>query len=545
MSKHAWMPWTLVALLIVLSTTACSEHMPAPFWKKDRTAKSDPDAPFDPPNTYHEWAYDAPQYMKPAQELTPEPKVKPGDPLHYFTKDKVVMIRRPEGYTPEETPRVAIWWTDNNGFHWNKAGYFGRQQSFFPFEVKDDGDYGIRFVGPGQEPALHSLPLPERVYHVDTALPEVEVTIEPEQSWYHVGDTVTISWKASDYHLIEYPVRVGMLTDFTGDDQQAVELQRDLADEGSITYTLPQETLDHEIRFRVDALDRAANLGIAISFALQVVANTPEGELGGDSNTGDPMTTDDETTPPPVAKTDEPVAPNTMKQNTQSSVVRTRANAVPSDSDSTVPFATAAARATDFTPAAAPTAAPVYADGPEPIGGAFTLPDSLTNVPGTHLTPTEVVEAPTASPDGDGLHQKYDVEPMQPIDAAPAVHPNEPSREPPNDPSASAAPQRDPLVEAMAQSRSSDLLIPMPATVEQPSSVEMVACAHPWRSLTGTWPTVIQTVWNLPRPNFGAELNRLFDIGTLASNTLSHPVAEPPPQPEHAMAKLSDDDPTP
>lgn len=260
-----------VVFLVTLTATACGNKMPAPFEVEDRSPRADADAPFDPPNMYPGWAYDSEAYMKPAAPLTPEPRVKKGDPLHYFTNKKLVMIRQPAGYTPEEVPRVAIWWTDNNGFHWHKAGYFGREQGFFPFEVEEDGDYGIRFVGPGQPPALRTPAYPERVYHVDTTPPEVEVVIEPEQSWYHVGETVTISWRAEDYHLIEYPASIRMLMDFTADEPKVVELQRELADEGSIAYEIPPEALDHEIRFRVDAPDRAGNLGIVHSYALQVV----------------------------------------------------------------------------------------------------------------------------------------------------------------------------------------------------------------------------------------------------------------------------------
>ncbi|MFQ5430065.1 MAG: hypothetical protein ACE5E1_07115, partial [Phycisphaerae bacterium] len=258
-----------------LAAAACNEP-PAPFRTVDRSPRADRDAPFDPPNTYPGWAYDQPEYMRPPNEPAPEQRVRPGEPLHFFSNDKIVMIRQPGDYDPEEIPRVAIWWSDTNGFHWKKAGYFGRGQSYFPFEVKKDGDYGIRFVGPGQEPAQRVLARPKRVYHVDTVLPEVEVSITPEQTWYDPGELVTITWRASDVHPVEQPVRIGMLMDFTADDQDFIELQRDLADAGSISYRIPPEAVDHEITFRVEARDRAGNLGLAFSYPLQVVAPCPE-----------------------------------------------------------------------------------------------------------------------------------------------------------------------------------------------------------------------------------------------------------------------------
>ncbi len=256
-------------VLLILIHPACQQ--PAPHAVEQQTMSDDGQAPFDPQETYPAWAYDQPEYAKPIDDLQPAPRAMPNDPLHYFTNNRMVMVRQPGGYNAEEIPRVAIWWTDDNGYHWHKAGFFGRSQTHFPLITKEDGDFGVRFVGPGQPPAEHTVAYPERMYHVDTALPEVEVWVSPEQTWYNAGDLVTISWRATDSHLVEFPVRIGMLMDFTADDHRMIELQRDLADEGSFTYKIPADAVDHEIWFRVEATDRAENVGLAYSFALQIV----------------------------------------------------------------------------------------------------------------------------------------------------------------------------------------------------------------------------------------------------------------------------------
>ena len=273
-----------LAVLIIMSLlpSASCTYIRSPFGRKTAVANATQDAPTDPAKNNPEWAYDAPGYMKPAAELEPEAKSKVNDPLHYFTRERVVSIRRPGNYTPEETPRVAIFWTDNNGFQWNKAGYFGREQSFFPLNVEQDGDYGIRFVGPGQEPAKDAPAMPERVYHVDTIPPEVEVGIQPEQTWYTPGQSITINWRAKDYHLIERPVSVFVLVDYSASNPRPTELRRDMPDEGTITYEIPGDMLDHELRIRVEALDRASNLGDGISYALQIVSDIPYDDSRGD-----------------------------------------------------------------------------------------------------------------------------------------------------------------------------------------------------------------------------------------------------------------------
>lgn len=555
-------------LLTVLFVGAACNKMPSPFTVKDRSPHADSDAPFDPPNTYPEWAYDSQSYVKPPQELTPEPKVNVNDPLHYFTKGNVVMIRRPEGYTPEEIPRVAIWYTDNNGFHWNKAGYFGREQTFFPFEAPEDGDYGIRFVGPGQDPALHSLPYPERVYHVDTALPDVVVTVEPEKTWYNVGETVTISWKAEDAHLIEYPVRIGRLLDFTADGANALELQRDLADEGQITYTIPEDALDHEARFRVDALDRAGNLGVAISFALQVVPEEQEDvselEGGGEiakANVGPatdaseanalayydgintpalkqtsvgPAKTPVSSVKPTLAEGDAALHEPSTLGDADFDSVAIDASLEPTSTGGAapLPMATIAARAAEpeaqLVWDAAATGATV-GDTPFPLGrtnGATTM----TPVNEVHIGKPDIAVSHEATPDGDGFQprsdailEEYFTVPQRPVQSEP-----EPAK--PAEPSARSIMESNPAYQSIGLTHADGLLVPMPATIAPGETKLGTVLAHPWRSLTDVWPVAIQTVWLLPRPNFQSKsLNELFEGRFLAAGKITYPVSEPAP----------------
>lgn len=537
-----------LSLVATLTFGAACNKMPSPFTVKDRSPHDDSEAPFDPPNTYPEWAYDATNYVQTPQELTPEPKVNPNDPLHYFTRDKVVMIRKPEGYTPEDIPRVGIWYTDNNGFHWNKAGYFGRGQTFFPFEAPEDGDYGIRFVGPGQDPALHSLPYPERVYHVDTVLPEVQVTVEPEKTWYNVGETVTISWKAEDSHLIEYPVRIGRLLDFTADGVNALELQRDLADEGQITYTIPEDALDHEMRFRIDTLDRAGNLGVGISFALQVVPDEQDDVnelMGSDEIAG--------VSPPPALSSSDPSAVASHERDESRSFSDApsspEASAL-SDADfdaamidgtlepaataqtAPLPMATVAARTAD------PEASFVW--GPEATGAAMgdtPLPigpqDSTTT-----MTPIDASGSPKpdiavsheATPDGDGFIPRSDAILEQYFSAPATPSQDESAAAKPGEPSANATIYVEPGYRTIGLTHTDGLLVPLPATVAPDETRLGSMLAHPWRSLQDAWPVALQTVWLLPRPQFQSQtLNAMFEGRYLAAKETVYPVTEPAP----------------
>lgn len=259
----------LLGLCSLTFGTSCASR-PAPFARDGDKMRSDRPAPFNPAKTYPEWAYDAPSYTRPVEDPQAEPKSRVKDPEHFFTSKPVIMVHQPEGYRPEEIPRVAIWYTRDNGYHWKKAGYFGRSATYFPLEVKKEGDYGIRFVGPGQESAMETPPNPVCVHHVDMTPPKVRLSLEPEQAWYMLGQRVTVNWTATDPHLEAMPARVSVIPDWESDQSRPIEIAREQADVGSIEYTVPANLMGDGFRIRVDAIDRAGNIGLAYSQTLQV-----------------------------------------------------------------------------------------------------------------------------------------------------------------------------------------------------------------------------------------------------------------------------------
>jgi hypothetical protein len=546
MAKPSWMmclPFLCVGLFVV----ACSK--PAPFKPEDRTPRSDKDAAFNPAERNPEWAFNSPSYMRPVEELKPEPRAKEGDPLHYFSKERLVQIRQPGNEDPDLEPRVAVWWTDNNGFHWHRAGYFGRGQTFFPFEVEEDGDYGVRFVGPGETPAVNTPAYPERVYHVDTHEPQVEVKIDPEQSWYAAGQKVTISWQATDYHLIDDPVSIQLLKDFSAEGPQVVELQRGLAAEGSITYDIPADLNDQQVRFRIEALDRANNLGLAYSYSLQIVEpkltekpEKPEAasdpvEQGAvaeaaeeDSETVSPMQPDDAESVAAIDETKEEMGDSTAdatvedhvdSQNTTTQLDEAAIAAVEMD---------LIGHAREAVPFGRPSS-PARVDG-----DAKTTPSPKPN-----LTPAQPVEKEVIQPNGtptepvnaeETAQERTNEDPAS-VAAEKNALPPQKSREKEGGASPDVTPPKTVGSElrVVDVTRGNGLLVPLPATVEplpaaQPA-VGRLATLHPWRKLRETLRTDLASVWNLPQSRFGRQLNKLFDGQNLAERPMLRPVGEP------------------
>lgn len=557
----------LVVLAAAVLSVGCNKQ-PAPFEIKDRTPRADREAPFDPPNAYPEWAYDAPSYVRPLAELKPAARATQAEPLHYFTNQRLIEVRLPADYPSEEIPRLALWWTNDSGFHWHKAGHFGRAQTFFPLEVNADGDYGIRFVGPDQTPAVQTPAYPERVYHVDTRLPRVEVKVEPEQAHYTPGQVVTISWRAEDAHLLEDPVAIKMIMDFTAPDPQVVELQRGLAAEGSITYAISPEAAEHEIRFRVEALDRADNLGLAYSHALQVVDQL-FAEGSSEQTPGreeDPQAEPVSLAPPsfvlePASATGTIIggeAEKALSDALEAAALRARSRiSLIDESDDPE---TLAANPAEEEPTISAAESDAFGSGP--LAVPFVRHPARS--PGSGGGLTWQGPKPTAFPSGDTARSERreggiigsmmaagrklaqntragwnvvtsrglagwlaDEEEVATLSkdrshgGTAAEEATEGLTGPIQEPYGAAA------VEAVDLTHGNGLLIPLPATVEAGDLGARLVTAHPWRILGGVFSSPLQVVWALPRPQFGNELARLFDGRFLAENPGLRAVTEP------------------
>ncbi|MFQ5424616.1 MAG: hypothetical protein ACE5F9_11630 [Phycisphaerae bacterium] len=538
-----------ITLAACALTVACSRR-PEPFRVEDRSPRSDREARFDPPNSYPEWAYDAPKYARPAAELPPEPRVRKKDPLHYFTNKKTIMIRRPTGYTPDEIPRVALWWTDDNGFHWDKAGYFGRNQDYFPFTVEEDGDYGIRFVGPGQTAALHALPMPTRVYHLDTVPPEIELTIEPEQTWYYPGQAVAVSWRTEDYHLVAQPVRVGVLTDYAAADGVSIELQHDLADAGAIAYTIPQEMLGYAIRFRADALDRAGNLGFAYSHALQIVEKATVEDVtvntSVETDTGSTGTEADESAQPAVLQNLADAQTGADDPNCGSAADEDVVTVASQDLHE---------------PRAAEVETPVALSqehsavgslfkmfGDEAAEAIVSLSDRWNTADDVAVPTASRSPADAARTSGTG-DSPEDAQSVGPPDTAVVARSNDmgvdewgdvdPGDCPPEEIGTQAdlplTPPPTALAAGFDPTRGNGLWVPLPATVAPEDVVVPVALGRPWRLLLDSRVPLGPDVWRLPQPQFGDALYRTFEGQFLVQHRSIEPLGEPG-QTDHTLA---------
>jgi hypothetical protein len=218
-----------------------------------------------------EWSYDQPFYVRSADADKPLQKFD-RNPVEIYTQQRLLQIPRPEVGDAKKAPRIAIWMTKDNGIHWDRIGYFGLEQSIFSFEVEGDGDYGIRFIGPGIPPAKCKPPKPHMNFHVDSVPPSVAVFVQPDQECYYPGQTITVEWCATDPNLKPSSVEIGICIGSQNDKMSKwKKLESNYPMNGNLDLVIPDDAIDKTISIRVTAWDKAQNLGHGYSCPLSIV----------------------------------------------------------------------------------------------------------------------------------------------------------------------------------------------------------------------------------------------------------------------------------
>lgn len=279
-----------IVLAVTILVTACSQPE---YEKQARVAP-------DPGETLPEWAFDAPHYFQPPGEAMPKPAspANPDYPTHFYVKRQIWPIDRPENEVHfDRAPRIAVWWTNTDGAAWARAGWFGLGQTHFQFVAGDDGDYGIRFIGPGIRESLTQETVPHRIYHLDTVPPSITVRVAPDQPVYYADDVLVISWTAEDPNLDPESVRLNVCWSWENPDM--VELRRpddgvepprdvppppatrlwrpyklDCAPQDLTTFTIPPAAQGEAFQLQVRAKDHAGNYGVGYSCPILVSGTT-------------------------------------------------------------------------------------------------------------------------------------------------------------------------------------------------------------------------------------------------------------------------------
>lgn len=246
---------------------------------------------WNPVADYPSWTYDAPYYYRPSEDLPVQEVVGAGIPV-YYTSSKQFFLKHATGYQAPGVPRLAVWYSVNAGENWERAGYYGVEQTYFLFQAEADGMYWIRFVGPGQGVAAATPGTPHRIYVVDTTRPTIDVSVNPPAierdkhgndvpHIYSVGDTVEVRWSVSDVNLVSKSIHLATTFGTFPDNVVWTRFPLSLPATGSMKVPVPPEAAgrqgrgDGQMRFRIEAEDKAGNLNFTFSDVLHVDGPPP------------------------------------------------------------------------------------------------------------------------------------------------------------------------------------------------------------------------------------------------------------------------------
>ena len=231
---------------------------------------------------YPPWAYDCPSYYRPTEELKPLEWVdtpKNRIPI-YYSNSEYFFIRHPSNYSVNGEPRVAVWCSTDQGKNWQRSGYFGVEQTHFLFKAETDGPHWIRFVGPGQGVTECPPGMPHQIFVVDTQSPQITISVSPspweddgknDPHFYKIGDKVTIKWSVTDENLVPKSIKLeACFADFPHNLVWS-HLPVEMAASGEAVFQILPETVGHGgLKFKIEAADKAGNVGVAFSDPLRV-----------------------------------------------------------------------------------------------------------------------------------------------------------------------------------------------------------------------------------------------------------------------------------
>jgi len=239
---------------------------------------------WNPPQDYPSWTYDAPFYYRPSEDLPVAETVGAGIPV-YYASGRLFFVKHPAGYQVPREPRIAVWCSLDEGDHWERAGYFGVEQTHFLFQAEADGRHWLRFTGPGQSPPKGAPAAPQRVYVVDTTPPSIQLTIEPAPverdeegnvvgpHIYSVEEPVKLRWSVRDRNLVAESVLLSTTFEPRPELITWSRFPEELKPTGQLTVPVPGEAAragGGVMRFRIEARDRGGNVSFGLSEVLHV-----------------------------------------------------------------------------------------------------------------------------------------------------------------------------------------------------------------------------------------------------------------------------------
>lgn len=216
--------------------------------------------------------------------------VVPPEPFKDGIKDIPVTAAKDMSLSPKADPdgllHYELWYQSFDGAKWGTwqkhsqvfakgtpvvwAPPEGRWQVYLRV-VKTSG---IASTDPGKNPEAVK---PQKEFIIDRSSPQVAVTFPAAKAKLRGGDKYTVTWTAADPYLRNAPISIKWSLDGSG---AFATVADNLPNSGSFEWTVPRDMTQTGV-LRIEAGDKAGNVGVADSTNLLVDSIKPKGKVVG------------------------------------------------------------------------------------------------------------------------------------------------------------------------------------------------------------------------------------------------------------------------
>jgi hypothetical protein len=217
-----------------------------------------------------------------------EPALAP-EPFRDGTKDIKVMSDKDLPFAfkaPEGLASTELWFQGHDGAKWGAwqkhAQAFAKDtpvvwappEGRWQIYLRPIKTSGIAGADPSKEPEKVKA---QREFIIDRSAPQVAVTYPGSKTKLRGGDKYTVTWTAADPYLRNTPISIKWSRDGSGTFETVAS---DLPNSGTFEWTVPRDMTQTGV-LRIEAGDKAGNLGSAESTGILVDSIKPKGRVTG------------------------------------------------------------------------------------------------------------------------------------------------------------------------------------------------------------------------------------------------------------------------
>lgn len=205
------------------------------------------------------------------------------------TKDIKVMSDKDVPFpfkAPDGLASTELWFQGHDGAKWGSwqkhAQVFAKDtpvvwappEGRWQIYLRPIKSSGIAGADPSKEPEKVKA---QREFIIDRSAPQVAVTFPASKAKLRGGDKYTVTWTAADPYLLNAPITLKWSRDGSGTFETVAS---GLANNGTFEWTVPRDMTQTGV-LRVEAGDKAGNVGNAESTAILVDSIKPKGRVVG------------------------------------------------------------------------------------------------------------------------------------------------------------------------------------------------------------------------------------------------------------------------